>query len=221
MDALTAPQQQAIGAPAPTADDTRTTLNSDYETFLRMLTVQMKNQDPLNPVDSAEFSLQLATFSALEQQVLTNDLLKSLVADMGAGSLQGLSSLLGQQVLAGERARFDGTPLSLRPTFDTEADTATLVVYTPEGGVVQRRKISVSERALNWDGTLDGGGTIPPGLYDFRVESYRGTEFLSVGPARSYATVTEARKSEAGVVLTLDNGAEVTADEIEAIRQAP
>ena len=53
-------------------------ISSDFETFLKMLTVQMKNQDPLNPVESTDYATQLATFSGVEQAVLTNDLLKSV-----------------------------------------------------------------------------------------------------------------------------------------------
>ena len=67
-------------APAPAAPVARSTadgaetggnsaLSSDFETFLRMLTTQLQNQDPLNPVDSADFAVQLATFSSVEQQV--------------------------------------------------------------------------------------------------------------------------------------------------------
>ncbi|MFV2001871.1 MAG: flagellar hook capping FlgD N-terminal domain-containing protein, partial [Paracoccaceae bacterium] len=53
-------------------------VNSDFETFLKLLTTQLKNQDPLKPVDSSDFAVQLATFSSVEQQVKTNDLLTSL-----------------------------------------------------------------------------------------------------------------------------------------------
>ena len=49
-------------------------ISSDFNTFLRMLTVQMQNQDPLNPIDSADYAVQLATFSGVEQQVRTNQL---------------------------------------------------------------------------------------------------------------------------------------------------
>ena len=62
----------------PATDSTRAEVSSDFETFLKMLTVQMQNQDPLNPVDSSDYAIQLATFSGVEQQVKTNDLLASL-----------------------------------------------------------------------------------------------------------------------------------------------
>lgn len=221
MDALTSPTAPQSTTPVTDSSQPRATLNSDYETFLRMLTVQMKNQDPLNPVDSAEFSLQLATFSALEQQVLTNDLLKGLVADMGTNSLQGMADLLGKEVLSARPAQFDGTGMAVMPRFAEGADSATLVVYDASGAVVERTKIDLGTETLDWSGTAPDGNALPEGVYDFQVESYAGTEFLSAQSALTYSTVSEARRGEdGGVVLLLDSGHTVVSDEVEAVRTA-
>ena len=59
-------------------------ISSDFETFLLMLTTQLENQDPLNPIESQDFAVQLATFSGVEQQVLTNDLLSDLGQGFGS-----------------------------------------------------------------------------------------------------------------------------------------
>ena len=83
--ASSSPGTTGTGGTAPT-------ISSDFNTFLRMLTVQMQNQDPLNPIDSADYAVQLATFSGVEQQVRTNQLL----ADM-----QGKFSQLGMAEMAG------------------------------------------------------------------------------------------------------------------------
>ena len=53
-------------------------ISSDFKTFLNMLTVQMKNQDPLDPIKSEDYAVQLATFSGVEQQVKTNDLISQM-----------------------------------------------------------------------------------------------------------------------------------------------
>ena len=77
-------------------------LNSDFETFLKMLTTQMQNQDPLNPVDSTEFATQLAMFTSVEQQVLTNDRLLSIQETL-------LGNELGQAAdWVGKLARVEG-----------------------------------------------------------------------------------------------------------------
>ena len=66
--------------PAAAQDNGLAKLSSDYTLFLRLLTTQMQNQDPLNPMDSADYAMQLATFSGVEQQVRSNQLLESLAA---------------------------------------------------------------------------------------------------------------------------------------------
>ena len=81
----------------PSAPESQSGISSDFETFLRMLTAQMKNQDPLNPVESADFATQLATFSGVEQAVLTNDLLRGLSLQIG---VSGLASWVGKEVRA-------------------------------------------------------------------------------------------------------------------------
>lgn len=79
------------GGPAPAGPVPQ--INADFQTFLRMLTTQLQNQDPMNPMESSDFSVQLATFSGVEQQVMTNQLLTSLSARM---ELSELSSWHGR-----------------------------------------------------------------------------------------------------------------------------
>ncbi len=66
-------------------------ISSDFDTFLKMLKVQMENQDPLNPTDSSEYAQQLATFSGVEQAVLTNDLLTALMVQMNTTGMAQLA----------------------------------------------------------------------------------------------------------------------------------
>ena len=67
--ALTTAQTAASRAPSKAA------VSADFDTFLKMMTTQMKNQDPTKPIDSADYAVQLATFSGVEQQTKTNQLL--------------------------------------------------------------------------------------------------------------------------------------------------
>ena len=101
MDPVTSTTPQA--RPAPTQSSEKqpsvdlgagTNISSDFDTFLRMLTVQVQNQDPLNPVDATDYATQLATFSGVEQQVLTNDLLTGLQDLLGGGSLQQMGGFM-------------------------------------------------------------------------------------------------------------------------------
>ena len=91
----------AAKAPTPPASKADQLISSDFNTFLKMLTTQLKNQDPLNPMDNSEYAVQLATFSGVEQQVKTNTLLESLGTQLG---LSGLSTYAGW---VGKDARAD------------------------------------------------------------------------------------------------------------------
>ena len=77
-----------------------TTLFSNFETFLSLLTAQLKNQDPLSPVDSNQFTAQLTQMAGVEQQLLTNDLLTSLLKAQAAGGLDNASNYIGKEVTA-------------------------------------------------------------------------------------------------------------------------
>ena len=79
-----------VGSPLQSQTNANTTaskISSDFETFLKMLTAQISNQDPLNPIDASDYSTQLATFSGVEQQVLTNDLLRQIQNKLTATDL--------------------------------------------------------------------------------------------------------------------------------------
>ena len=75
-------------------------LVSDFETFLQMLTAQARYQDPLEPLDSSQYASQLAQFSMVEQQVLTNDTLVQLTGQTGAANLAALAGWVGMEARA-------------------------------------------------------------------------------------------------------------------------
>ncbi|WP_367648781.1 flagellar hook capping FlgD N-terminal domain-containing protein [Ruegeria arenilitoris] len=83
---MISPTQSNTATPAPNKsfNAAKTTgLASDFVTFLKMLTIQARNQDPLKPLDASEYASQLAQFSMVEQQVQTNDLLSTLGQALG------------------------------------------------------------------------------------------------------------------------------------------
>ncbi|MFV2051309.1 flagellar hook capping FlgD N-terminal domain-containing protein [Aliiroseovarius sp. YM-037] len=194
-------------------------INSDFETFLKMLTAQIQNQDPLNPMQSQDFAVQLATFSGVEQQVRTNDLLQGMGAQMGLSGLSQMASWVGMEARAAAPTQFDGTPIELTPKPAANADAAQLVVRNAAGDEVQRFDIPVTDDPINWAGVGDDGTPVPSGAYSFEVESYSGTEALGTTPIETYARITEARSENGQTVFVLDSGAKVEADDITALRE--
>ena len=141
------PQQPLAVPNAATESQTESAsnaLSSDFETFLKMLTTQMENQDPLNPVESAEFAMQLATFSGVEQQIRTNGLLADMVSGLGASGLSQLAGWVGMEARVNSPVVFDGAPITLAPEPDPASDAAFLVVRDATGGVVSREAIPLN-----------------------------------------------------------------------------
>jgi flagellar basal-body rod modification protein FlgD len=197
-------------------------ISSDFETFLRMLTVQMQNQDPLNPIESSDFAVQLATFSGVEQQVLTNDLLRTLSGDMGAGpALSDYAAWVGMDARTAAPVDFDGAPVDLSLLSHPSADTGWLVVRDAMGNVVQERQVAPGTSDLGWDGSAPGSAPLPPGRYSLSVRWLDDGATLAEWPVESYQRVSEVRLAPGGQVeIVLHGGAAVEADGVTAVRGA-
>lgn len=193
-------------------------LSSDFETFLRMLTVQMQNQDPLNPVESGDYAIQLATFSGVEQQVRTNALLEQIAGAGGISGISGLSEWLGKEVRAPVDVAWDGTPQSILTEVPLDADRAELVVVDQVGVEVQRDTLPLSGGEITWVGRTKADSRLPPGDYHLYVASYKGDEALDLRPAQVYRKVVEVRTENGANLVYFSNGQSVESSEVGAIR---
>ncbi len=185
-----------------------------------MLTAQMRYQDPLNPVDSTDYSTQLATFSGVEQAVLTNDLLKSLGAQMSFGGLADMAALVGKEARVQAPAYFDGQPITLFPKTTVIADTAELLVRNEAGAEVQRIALSPSADSVVWAGVGPGGAPMPAGLYSFEVISTANEQVIAQTPVEVYRKVSEVRLEGTQTMLVLQGGVSVASTDVTALRGA-
>lgn len=193
-------------------------ISTDYQMFLKMLTAQMKNQDPMNPIDSTDYATQLATFSGVEQQVKTNDLLSTLTGQLGISGMGQLASWVGMEARAAVSVPFQGQPITLYPTPAKGADTAVLVAYDAQGHEVARDQIALSSDPIQWTGTSPTGGQMLPGTYSFRLESYSAGQLTATDKVEVYSRIKEARLSETGAVLLMDGGETVAPADVKALR---
>ena len=208
----------AFAQPPESAETRGTALASDFETFLRMLTVQMQNQDPLEPDSASDFAVQLATFSTVEQQVLTNDLLAGLDARFTAMSLAQMSAWIGMEAQAEVAVHFEGEPVPYAFTPEATADSAVLIARNALGSEVQRLAIDPQSGTGDWQGINETGAGFPAGYYDLAIESYAGDSFLGDQQARVYAPVVEVRQTAEGGTVIFENGASVPAGEVSGLR---
>ena len=145
-------------------------LNNDYNTFLQLLTTQLKNQDPLSPMDTNTFTQQLVEMNGVQQQLQTNSLLQTLVNE-GSGSGPAVN-LIGKQIQANSpTVAFNG---AANWTYDLggNAAAATLTVTNSAGQVVysqQAPDLTSGQHAFNWDGTTLTGGKVTSGNYTLKI----------------------------------------------------
>lgn len=194
--------------------------NGDFQTFLRMLTTQIRNQDPLNPMEGSDFAVQLATFSGVEQQVRTNELLASLGGNLGLSGLSQYAGWIGREVRSTAPLRFADVPLALQIEPDRRADSVVLVTRDAAGAVVSREDIGTGTGEVDWFGRDAKGNKLPDGAYSFAIESWQGKTMLSEAPVAAWDRVSEARLGAGGAMLVLEGGAEVAASAVTAIRDA-
>jgi len=222
MDVTAAATVPPATTPATTATPTTTAsppaINADFDTFLTMLTTQLQNQDPLNPMDSTDLSVQLATFSGVEQQVQTNDLLTQMNNSMAAGSMAQFAYWVGMEARVSAPASYSGSPSTVMPNPDSLADSAQLVVTDAAGNEVQRLAIDTTDAPYTWSGLNDQGIPLPDGNYSFSVDSFVNGALLNTSSAEIYAPITEVRVAGGVVTLVLDGGTEVATDSVTALR---
>ena len=212
------PQSQPANRSEAQAQSGEAVLSSDFETFLKMLTTQMENQDPLNPMDSAEFATQLATFSSVEQQVMTNDLLTDLNGQIGALGMAQLSGWIGMEARAEMPLAYDGTPIPLTLRTSNLADSAQLLIRDSNDTLVQRLDVPARGGTFTWTGRDADGRALPDGEYSATVESVSQGDVIERHPAQVHATITEARQDAGQTRLVMAGGQTVLADEIIALR---
>lgn len=193
-------------------------ISSDFETFLKMLTVQMQNQDPLNPVDSSDYAVQLATFSGVEQQAKTNSLLEGLAEIMGTSGMAQMAAWVGKEARAPAEGYFSGDPITIAPNPVSIADNAQVIVHNAEGVEVERFDVPIGADPIVWTGMDASGYPRAIGLYSFEIESYGNGELLARDPVDVYSTITEVRSQGGESVLILRGGVAISANQVSALR---
>lgn len=144
--------------------------------FLKLLTAQLQNQDPMNPLQNHEFVAQLAQFSSLEQQVLTNDSLGQIqMSQMGLANAQ-LAGFVGKEIIArGDYIHIEGgqaQPIGVE--LSAPASEVTITVKDETGGTVRvmtRANVGGGVQELGWDGNDGTGKPLPDGRYTIAVEA--------------------------------------------------
>jgi flagellar basal-body rod modification protein FlgD len=191
---------------------------SDFNTFLKLLTAQLRNQDPTSPLDSTQFVEQLASFSAVEQQIETNKKLESLAENLAVSGLEGATQWVGKQIEAvSSAARFQGETLNFVIPESNLGDSTEIRISDASGKVVYSEETDNQRRQFSWNGENNDGDTVPNGDYVISVNRMTDGEVIDVSSALSLSRVLEARLEGSDVKLVLSNGGLIKPGEITAV----
>ena len=159
---------------APKASDA-TTLNQNFDQFLNLLTTQLKNQDPLSPMDSTQFTNQLVSFSGVEQQLKTNDNLSKLINLTNATQTTlGLGYIGLNIAMPGNKFDYSGSGgVTTAYNLPVAGDKSTLNITDANGNTVfsQVGETAAGTHQFTWDGKTNDGQAAPAGTYRFNVVS--------------------------------------------------
>jgi flagellar basal-body rod modification protein FlgD len=199
-------------------------ISEDYDMFLRLMVAQLKNQDPLQPVDGTEFVAQLAQFSGVEQQIKTNERLDSLLGALTRSAAEMSLGFLGRTVetASGKVEIEAGAPAAFAFEVGKPANKAVAVVTNAEGIEVRRFDVDAStlgRREAVWNGYDGVGDPASPGVYTIRVQIYddEGKKVIGELPVLTRAKIIEARIGADTSTLVLSNGAEAALSDLRAI----
>ncbi|WP_445193729.1 flagellar hook assembly protein FlgD [Sphingomonas sp. Tas61C01] len=172
MDATT--NTVSTPTPTPTASSTAMAKSSqDYNMFLKLLTTQMQNQDPLKPIESTEYASQLAQFSQVEQTIQQTTTLNNILAQLSTQSLSQATGLIGNtaQFASDVAGLSDKTPPSWGYTVERTVASLKGTVTDDKGKIVATLPIDKLDRTgtVTWNGKLASGEQAPAGAYKLAI----------------------------------------------------
>jgi len=185
-------------------------LSSNFDMFLRLLTTQLQNQDPLAPTDTNQFTNQLVMYSQVEQQIKSNDNLTKLVGLQGNLQLQSALSYMGKDVrIADDRFNYGGKG---NFTFDyalpDNASQVKLNILDKDNNVVFTTNGALEGNKLHsftWDGKDANGNQLPAGEYHIQVGALDGAGKAMTAETAVWGLVTGIEQLNGETILKLGN----------------
>jgi flagellar basal-body rod modification protein FlgD len=194
---MTTPIAAASTATSPAASsNAMAQLSGNFQTFLTLLTTQLKNQDPTSPMDSNQFTQQLVMYSQVEQQIDTNTNLKSLLTQGNSQAAAFATAYLGKNVsVTNGQASLSGGAANWSYTLGSPSAATTLTVSNASGQVVftGTGETQAGAHSFAWDGKDNNGNALPDGSYK-----------LAVSASDAAGTTVSASVASAGKVSQID-----------------
>ena len=212
-------------APAATQDISilgQDQLATSYDTFMTLLSAQIKNQDPLAPMDGNQFTQQLVQMTGVQQQLYSNDLLKQLVTNSGTGMSDAVSVIGREITAASDKAIVTAGEAKWNYNLAKDAASVKIEVLDSQGRLVAvstPTNVQAGDRTFTWDGTdLNGVKRANGGEYRLKITPLDGSGATVVSKVFQRGVVTAVEQVSGQPVLSI-GGAKVPWSAVTSVRQ--
>ena len=179
-------------------------LDADFDMFLNLLTTQMQNQDPLDPMDTSEYTQQLVQYSQVEQSIQQTRALEDILASLSTQGMTQAANVLGRE------AEFDSATSGLSATAPAQwtwqagrnVQTLSATITDANGKTVHTELLNPEKAGdYSWDGSLKTGGTAAAGGYTLALSGQDAAGNTVPITIRSIGTVNEVSSLDGEIQL--------------------
>lgn len=166
---------------------------ANYDTFLQLLTTQLRVQNPLEPMDAEKFTEQLVQYSAVEQQLKTNENLEAMLATLVSNAALNLVNFIGKTVEANsDIAMLKDGNATWKVSAAGDAPNTTVTIRNEAGAIVFQEEIELDSGAntYEWDGKMSNGSSVPEGAYQISFDAADANDATVAVTTRVSGTVT-------------------------------
>ena len=209
----------AINGGNSSLTSSRKSIADNFDTFLTLLTTQLKNQNPLDPLDTNQFTQQMVQFTSVEQQLKTNDFLESLTQSAANGASTEAVGFIGKNISAtGANASLSGGGAKWGFSAERAAPKSTISIRDASGATVFTQEVSLAsgDGQYIWNGQDNVGNQLPDGNYSITIDAKDSNGTHVPVNTQITGTVTAVDLSGKEPVLIVD-GSEVKLSSIKAV----
>ncbi|MDO9281107.1 MAG: flagellar hook assembly protein FlgD [Methylotenera sp.] len=214
------PSQALLDSVNGQKNSTTNSIDNAQDRFMTLLVTQMKNQDPLNPMDNAQVTSQMAQLSTVTGIDKLNNTLELLIGNVQAGQSYQASSMIGHSVLSpGNEIITSGEGGFFGADLPIGADKLTVTIKDAAGNVVRTLdlgKQNAGTAPLSWDGFTNDGAVAKSGSYQFELAATIANN-TAAASSLSFAQVMSISNNANGIKLNLSNLTSVNTSDVKEI----
>ncbi|CAN5237592.1 flagellar hook assembly protein FlgD [soil metagenome] len=210
-----------MAAVNPAAKGAKAGVTEIQDRFMTLLVAQMKNQDPMNPLDNAQVTSQLAQLSTVTGVDKLNTTLEALKTDFQSNQSLQATSMIGHGVLVpGSKLNLVDGKSYMGVELGQPADSVKVTIKDGAGNVVHTMDLGATDAGLipiQWDGKTDAGTDAPDGAYKFEISATRAGQKVTDVSALQFGVVASVATRSTGVKLSLPGIGNIELSEIKQI----